>query len=129
MLSLSDIVTLASQGYKPSDVKELISLSKEADSQTPPDQGQNIGAQGAAEPESNPSNDGKAGENPSQSNPAEQSGAGHENTTQVEDLQRQLAEANAKLAEAQKQNINKDMSGNKTQTDEQLVSDWIKSFI
>lgn len=129
MLSISDIVTLASQGYKPSDVKELINMSKDAEArQSKPEQGQTVGDQSTAEPESNPSTDGTAGENPVQSKPAEHVEAGNDNK-QIEDLQKQLAEANAKLAEAQKQNINRDISGTDKKTDEQLVSDWIRSVL
>lgn len=135
MLTITDIVTLASQGYKPSDVKELINMSKEGQPQ--PEQGQNTGCHGTAQPESNPESiapengavSGTAGENMAQSASNGDNEAGNDNKMQVEELQRQLAEANAKLAEAQKLNITKDISDQKKVTDEQLVSDWVRSII
>lgn len=43
-ITLNDIVALAKQGYKPGDIKELISLSEKADAEKPEEQQKAAGA-------------------------------------------------------------------------------------
>lgn len=43
-ITLNDIVALAKQGYKPGDIKELISLSEKADADKPEEQQKAAGA-------------------------------------------------------------------------------------
>lgn len=132
MLTFTDIVTLASHGYKPSDVKELITLSQnQQDEAITAKQGQSEGDQGA-EPEPTPGiiGPGTAGEELTQpvnlGTPAE---SHNDINKQVDDLKAQLAEANAKLAQAQKLNTRQDISQQTGVSDEQLISDAIRGLL
>lgn len=49
-ITLNDIVALAKQGYKPGDIKELISLSEKADAEKPEEQQKAAGAVDSPKP-------------------------------------------------------------------------------
>lgn len=98
-MTLQDILALAKQGYKPGDIKELISLAEEK-----------------AEPEPQPENNGSTVE---ENSPTSQENENHEEipdkNSELEErlkaLEAQNAELSKQLKAAQDANINRDHSG------------------
>ena len=93
-MNLSDIIALAKQGYKPSDIRELIALGNEQEKKQPdpqPDPEPTTPPEPAAEPA--PEQEAVTAERP----PEAAADAADKNITdpQVEDLKRQIAELQA----------------------------------
>lgn len=103
MLKLTDIISLAKAGYSLSDVKELISLASEKEEKE----------EGAELPTENP---GTADENPttdsSITNPQGKPNEENPDLNRIKELEEQVKTLTNQLATAQRNNINKDQSGN-----------------
>ena len=113
-MNLMDIIELAKQGYKPSDIKELLNLSIP----------EPVPGEGAQKTE-----DAK----PPQVKP-EGNDAGvddSDNYKQMyEDLKAKNEELEKSLKDAQKSNTSKDVSGNEKPEDfENTLNEWVKSFM
>ena len=119
----SDLGALAKAGYKPADVKEILSMDakKPAGNEEPAEIP--AGASGQPEPEKE-----VAAAPPDPSQEIEQNNKNL--AEQVEDLKKQLAKTQEDLAKAQQANTRTDSSGGakKPTTDEQL-QDLIRSYM
>ena len=114
MLNLNDIIALAKQGYKPSDVKELIELSQtveasQADQEQPtetPEEAEAIEA------------------------PKEEEKKDGAQAAEIVDYKAKVEELEKKLSDLQKANTkqNADKSENK-KSDAELFADVVKSFM
>ena len=116
MLNLNDIIALAKQGYKPSDVKELIELSQTAEaSQADQEQPKEIPEQ----PE-------EAKEAPKE----EEKKVDADEADKIVDYKKKVEELEKKLSDLQKANTkqNADKSENK-KSDADLFADVVKSFM
>lgn len=109
-MKLDDIIALAKQGYKPSDIKELIELSKEETSEAS-DQGETH--EDAAESEQTTHEDSK---------PTDES-----ESVETIDYKKLYEEEHNKLLAAQKQNVNQNMAGNE-KTDEEVLNELFKNL-
>lgn len=114
-LNLTDIVALAKAGYKPNDVKELISLS--ADSEKPkeekPSETLAEGQAEVTEPE-------KATEQPEKAS---------KEPEEVLQYKQQIEELNKKLQEAQQANVSKDVAPANVKSDFDTCVDLMTSFL
>lgn len=119
-LSINDIVALAKQGYKPSDVKELISMSeehkevpddkKEKQDNTPQPHEDIITPPSKDEPEGKPSGDsGDQGK-------------------ELE-LQKENEVLKQQLSEIQKKVLRKDVSSDKPEDPQLIIDDIVRSFM
>lgn len=121
-MNLSDIIALAKQGYKPSDIRELIALGNEQEQKQKqpdpqPDPEPIPQPEPAAEPAPEPGTG--AAERP----PEAAADAADKNTPdpQIEDLKRQIAElqaANARRGQPEGQ-----------KTSEEILAEMAKSFV
>ena len=122
-LNLTDIVALAKQGYKPSDIKELIELTKEAPEGKPEDQEE----QPKPEEPEKPSED-KPKEEEKKDGKASNDQLDYKE--EVEKLKAQLQETENKLSKLQKENTkrNADTDENK-KSDAEAFADVMKQFM
>lgn len=118
-MKFSDLIALAKAGYKPGEVKELLSLgdngasgAEKADEILPkeeeqPEQ-QNAQQKEAEEPEDNgaPSDDDK-----------------------IKDLEAQITALKAELKKAQKDNSKKDISGTEKKDPQEVLNEIARSFM
>lgn len=118
MLNLNDIIALAKQGYKPSDIKELIELSQtEEQTQPAPEQSQ-------TEPEQ------PTADNVPETAPTEETQKEGNSSAPEVDYKKKVEELEAKLSALQKQNTkqNADKSENK-KSDAEMFADTMRSFM
>ena len=116
MLKLDDIVALAKQGYKPSDVKELIELSKEAE---PAEQEMDSTKNTVAEIPKEPDNLDK----PIKSEEAEK------DSDKVVDYKEKVEELEAKLSALQLANTKQNIADTDVPSDSEVFADLMKSFM
>lgn len=118
MLSIKDIVDLAKAGYSVSDVKELISLSKEDEKPCPV-------------PDDTPGPEGDSNEKSPNSLDAKESPSQDESKDEKEPDYKALYEKSQKeLEEAQKANRNKDRSSEDDyKSDEDKFKELVSQFI
>jgi len=111
---LTDIIALAKAGYSPKDIKDLIALS-EPTPQAPetPD----------PEPEEKQEPETPSIEEPTKEIPA------IDEKSNVIDYQEKVKELEAKIAEMQKENVSKDISGNETKSDDDLLADLVRKYM
>lgn len=109
---LTDIIALAKAGYSPKDIKDLIALS-EPTPQAPetPD----------PEPEPEP-------ETPPIEDPTEEIPAIDEKSNVI-NYEEKVKELEAKIAEMQKENVSKDISGDETKSDGDLLADLVRKYM
>lgn len=115
-IGLKDIIGLAMKGYKPADIKELLSIAETA--QTVNDQGSeenNEGSEGQAQSDSseNPSDD------ETKTIPAED-----QDTSK---LQAEIISLQEKIKTLQAENIKKDLQG-EVKTDQERFEELVKNF-
>lgn len=117
-MKLTDIIELAKQGYKPSDIKELISLSTEQVTDSPStSQGDNNSQQTETQ-----QNETRQEEDKPTDQLADDKQAGVDYKLLYEESQK-------KLAELQQKNTQKNIKDENQSTDEELVADIFKSFM
>lgn len=109
MLNITDIIALAKQGYKPSDIKELLELGQTAEpipdesaKATEPDDKEIIPDEKAEPDKEDPEKDAEA-------------------------LRAEIISLNDKIKELQKQTVRQDISGD-VMTDEQKFEELVKNF-
>lgn len=124
-LSLSDIVALAKQGYKPSDIKELLNTFTSMQSSGEAEQ----------KTEDNPQND-EAEEEKGEARASENDEADAINIkeekakSEIEDLKKQIIEAKKELKEAQQANTSKDISkGENKKSDVDIINEMARNFM
>lgn len=110
---LTDIIALAKAGYSPKDIKDLIALAEP----TPP-------APEATdpEPEEKQEPDTPSAPEPAKENPV------IDDKSNVIDYQEKVKELEAKIAEMQKENVSKDLSGNETKSDD-LIAELVRKYM
>lgn len=116
MLKLDDIFALAKQGYKPSDIKELIELSKEAEAEASK-------AQQATE-EKEDSTPSHTVAEPSESAPIEEA-----EDPKIVDYKQKVEELEKKLSDLQKANTLRNIADTDAPSDSEVVADLMKSFM
>lgn len=113
---LTDIIALAKAGYSPKDIKDLIALAEP----TPQ-------APGSTDPEPEP--EGTPGpETPSIEEPTKEIPAIDEKSNVI-DYQEKVRELEAKIAEMQKENVSKDISGNEIKSDDDMLADLVRKYM
>ena len=124
MLKLEDIVALAKQGYKPADVKELIELSKSAETS---DSSGSEELQETKEELQKPEEDLKKPE--ANEKPIQGTIAAEASNDKVVDYKKKVEELEAKISELQKANTTKNIADTDTKSDSDVVADLMKSFM
>lgn len=111
---LTDIIALAKAGYSPKDIKDLIALS-EPTPQAPetPD----------PEPEENPEPETPSIEDPTKEIPA------IDEKSNVINYEEKVKELEVKIAEMQKENVSKDISGQETKSDDDMLADLVRKYM
>lgn len=122
-MTLTDIITLAKQGYKPADIKELIALADNVDNEQQADnqqeQVQSEGANSEDTAENQPTVDAK------EQKPTEPP-ANNEQGINYKEL---YEKSQADLAKAQQFNTRQTVTQPNDKTDEELFSEVVKSFM
>lgn len=113
---LTDIIALAKAGYSPKDIKDLIALAEP----TPQ-------APGAQDPEPEPEKKPEP-ETPSIEEPTKEIPAIDEKSNVI-DYQEKVKELEAKIAEMQKENVSKDISGHETESDDDMLADLVRKYM
>ena len=117
---LTDIIALAKAGYSPKDIKDLIALAEP----TPQ-------APGAQDPEPEPEPEKKQEPEsgaPSIEDPTKEIPAIDEKSNVI-DYQEKVKELEAKIAEMQKENVSKDISGHETKSDDDMLADLVRKYM
>ena len=115
-LNFGDIVALAKQGYKPADIKELMSLDIPDDTTAPaPAQPDKVNPEPAPEPTPAPSDT---------ETPAKATGQ----PVESEEDKARIAELEKQIKELQSTNQSKDVSG-KVQDPQTDIDDFVRSFM
>ncbi len=107
-MRLSDLMAFVRAGYKPGEIKELLELTKDDKPEGPAE----IPAKEQEQPE------------PEKAEPS--SGAGSDD--QIQQMQQKIQELETKLTAAQKQNTQKDISGD-VPDDSKEIEDLVRSFM
>lgn len=118
-MNISDIVALAKQGYKPSDIKELISLASSEEGN--PKEEEKIQVEKTEQHE-----DGKEQPDKAPKNTTEDSS---EKVTAIDEYKNKIAELEEKVKSLQNANVHKDNSDTKTKSDEDMLNDITRSFM
>lgn len=108
-MNLSDIIALAKQGYKPADIRELIALGNEQEKQKQPDPQPDPEPTTPPEPATEPAPEQGAETAERRPEAAAESADTDKKDSQIEDLQRQVAElqaANARRGQPNQQKSN-----------------------
>lgn len=119
-INFKDIVTLASAGYKVSEVKELIALSNQSEAEPAKDEGEKDQAEKTQQHE-----DGK--EQPSEvvKNATETP----EENSVILSYKKKVEELEKQVKDLQEKNVHKDNSEVKTKDDEELLNEITASFM
>lgn len=118
MLKLDDIFALAKQGYKPSDIKELIELSKEAEV--------------TKESDSSTQEENNNDETPSHENtvaPEDEKQTKEAEDSKIVDYKKKVEELEKTISDLQKANTRKNVADTDTPSDSEVVADLFKSFM
>lgn len=117
-MNLTDIVALAKQGYKPSDIKELLDLvpSKE---EKPTEENK------VQEEKTEQHEDGKEQPDEAPKNSTEDSSE----KVSVIDYKKKIAELEEKVKSLQNANVHQDNSDSKQESDEDILNDITRSFM
>lgn len=117
MLKLDDIVALAKSGYKVSDIKELIELSKEAEASTDVSEGTVAKEESVQkEPEKETANN-----QPEDTKEAE--------AEKVVDYKSKVEELEEKIKVLQKANTEKKIADTDEKSDSDVLAEAVKSFM
>lgn len=119
IMNLSDIVALAKQGYKPSDIKELLSLASSEEGNPKEDKK-------AQEEKTEQHEDGKEQPNEAPKNSTEDSS---EKAGAIDEYKNKIAELEEKVKSLQSANVHKDNSDSKQESDEDILNDITRSFM
>lgn len=112
---LTDIIALAKAGYSPKDIKDLIALA-EPTPQAPEAQDPEL-EEGKPEPET-----------PSIEEPTKEIPAIDEKSNVI-NYEEKVKELEAKIAEMQKENVSKDISGSETKSDDELLAEIVRKYM
>ena len=116
-LNIMDIVALAKQGYKPSDVKELIELASSKEDE--PETEENIQTEKTEEHEAGKEQPEEAPKKVTED--SEEAG--------VIDYKKKVEELEAKISKLQADNVHKDTSDRVDKSDEDIVNEVTKMFM
>lgn len=114
MLKFNDILSLAKNGYTPSDIKELIELSKEADS-SESDTGDK---EQITEDTKTPSSTVAAPEDDKE-----------EKDSEIEDYKNEIEDLKKQISDLQKANTRKNIADTDEKSDSEVFADVMKQFM
>lgn len=117
-MTIADIVALAKQGYKPSDIKELLEMVSSKEEK--PTEEKDIQEEKTEQHE-----DGKEQPNEAPKNSTEDSSE----QASVIDYKKKVAELEEKVKSLQNANVHKDNSDVQTESDEDILNDITRSFM
>lgn len=115
-MKLTDIIELAKRGYKPNDIKELISLSEDKGEDNPP---------AAGAPEGLPEDSSEKPEGTEEEKDTSSAGSNDDSI----DYKKLYEESQAALAKAQQDNINKDINPTNNDEAQKHLADSIRGFM
>ena len=118
-MKLGDIIALAKLGYKKEDIQDLISMAETAEGPE------------STEPENSPEDEAAGGPelSPPENEP-EKSADDDRSGQEIKALQDQIKDLKKRLENAQKQNINKNNSGDDQEhTDQDVLNDIVRNFM
>lgn len=115
-IGLKDIIGLAMKGYKPSDIKELISIAETA--QEVNDQGSEDGTEG---------NEGQAQSDSSEDSSDDETKETPDKDQDTSKLQADIISLQEKIKTLQAENIKKDIQG-EVKTDQEKFEELVKNF-
>ena len=118
-ISIKDIVALATAGYKPSEVKELIALSNQSE-EPDKDSGKDDQPEKDQEQEEEKEHSTKAGQNGTDE-PEEDSA--------ILSYKKKVEELEEQIKKLQSDNVHKDQSDNNEESDEQKLDDITRLFM
>ena len=117
-MKISDIVALARQGFTPADIRDLISvgessgdLIEEGEQKTPEED------QVKDEPETDPES------------AVDYKSKYEELEKRFQELEKKTSETQNQLQKAQKHNVTKEVMTGNQETDAEIISDFVKSFM
>ena len=120
-LNLADIIALAKQGYKVSDVKELIALASSEDTDSAAQE------QPQDEKKEEPQESVKE---PTQEKEPQKSTKDHADDNAINEYKKKIEELEDKISRLQKDNVSKDNSNNPPgKSDEEILDDITRSFM
>lgn len=119
IINLKDIVALATAGYKPSEIKELISLSNQSEETQKEDETKDQ----AEKTEQHDS--GREQPEEAQKNATGTS----EEDSAILSYKKKIEELEAQVAKLQSDNVHKDQSDKKEKSDEEILNDLTASFM
>ena len=117
-MNISDIVALAKQGYKPSDIKELLELVPSKEEK--PTEENKVQVEKTEQHE-----DGKEQPNEAPKNTTEDSSE----KDSVIDYKKRIAELEEKVKSLQNANVHQDNSDVQKESDEDILNDITRSFM
>lgn len=117
-ITLNDIVALAKQGYKPNDIKELISISEKADAEKPEEQQKAAGAIDEPKPADSEAKEPTENEKP-------------DNAEQKDDVdyKKLYEQSQSDLKKAQEANIKKDSAPAQPEDPNKDLLDLVGSYL
>ena len=113
-IGLKDIISLALQGYKPGDIKELIEIAKDASAASEPEPETEL-AKDEPEPDK---------PEPKKEDPEPKK----DGLSEVDQLKAEIISLQEKIKEMQSDNINKEVEGKKPLTDEEKFEELVKNY-
>ena len=120
---LTDIIALAKAGYSPKDIKDLIALSEPTPQAPETPDPETPDPEPKQEPEKKPEPETPSIEEPTKEIPA------IDEKSNVINYEEKVKELEVKIAEMQKENVSKDISGNKTKSDNDLLADLVRKYM
>lgn len=117
-MNLSDIVALAKQGYKPSDIKELLDMVSSKEEK--PTEEKDIQEEKMEKPTEGKEQPDQAPKNSTEDSSEKDS---------VIDYKKRIAELEEKVKSLQNANVHQDNSDSKQESDEDILNDITRSFM
>lgn len=126
-INFKDIVTLASAGYKVSEVKELIALSNQSEAEPAKDEGEPAKDEGEKDQakKTEQHEGGKEQPQEAQKNATETP----EENSVILSYKKKVEELEKQVKDLQEKNVHKDNSEVKTKDDEELLNEITASFM
>ena len=124
-MKLTDIIALAKQGYKPSDIRDLIELAESADTEPEKSSDTDHEKGGDTDDQENEKTDdlSESGSGTKEDNKSE------DGSKEIDDLKKEIKKLKDDLKKAQKFNQSKDNSDEQVKSDEEVFRDAFKNLL
>ena len=119
-MNIMDIVALAKEGYKPSDIKELIALTSSQEGSPKEEK------DGIQDKKTEQHEDGK--ERPEEA-PKKSTEDSSRNDSVIDEYKKKVAELEQKVNDLQSKNVHKDYTDKDKKSDNDLINDITRSFM